>query len=145
VGWWIALQDAAAGNASLGMWRGSHHGRKGGRIRRRFVRDQDGGGTTFIENEGPGLPRGMEEEEEEEEGEHANAEDDLEILTVKAGDLVLIHGNVLHKSEKNTSPKSRFAYTFHVIESANGWEYDALNWLQPPAEGFSRLNDVLGS
>lgn len=142
VGWWIALQDAAAGNASLGMWRGSHRARKGGRIRRRFVRapPEDGGGTTFIENDGPGLPRGMEEVEGEEQ---ENTEEDLEILNVKAGDLVLIHGNVLHKSEKNTSLKSRFAYTFHVIETANGWEYDALNWLQPPAEGFSRLNDVL--
>jgi len=33
---------------------------------------------------------------------------------VKRGSLVLIHGNVLHKSEKNLSEKSRFIYTFHV-------------------------------
>jgi ectoine hydroxylase-related dioxygenase (phytanoyl-CoA dioxygenase family) len=63
----------------------------------------------------------------------------LEILDIKAGSLVLIHGNVLHKSEKNTSPNSRYAYTFHVIEGAEGWEYDARNWLQPPVEGFSKL------
>jgi hypothetical protein len=54
--------------------------------------------------------------------------------------LVLIHGNVLHKSEKNTSPRSRFAYTFHVIEGADGWDYDERNWLQPPEGGeFSKL------
>jgi ectoine hydroxylase-related dioxygenase (phytanoyl-CoA dioxygenase family) len=62
-------------------------------------------------------------------------------LDIKAGSLVLIHGNVLHKSEKNTGDKSRFAYTFHVIEGAEGWEYDKRNWLQPPesGEGFSKL------
>ena len=83
-------------------------------------------GTGFVENDGPGLPVGMEEEE-------------LEVLDIKAGSLVLIHGNVLHKSEKNTSPHSRFAYTFHVIEGADGWEYDGRNWLQPPEDGFSKL------
>jgi ectoine hydroxylase-related dioxygenase (phytanoyl-CoA dioxygenase family) len=69
-------------------------------------------------------------------------DDELEMLDVKAGTLVLIHGNVLHKSEKNTSDKSRFAYTFHVIEGADGWVYDERNWLQPPesGKGFTRLS-----
>jgi ectoine hydroxylase-related dioxygenase (phytanoyl-CoA dioxygenase family) len=98
----------------------------------------EGGGTTFITNEGPALPLGKEEDEME----NSQADEDFEILNVKAGDLVLIHGNVLHKSEKNTSDKSRFAYTFHVIEGAEGWTYDERNWLQPPEEGFSRLNAV---
>ncbi|KAL1968167.1 hypothetical protein VTN77DRAFT_2002 [Rasamsonia byssochlamydoides] len=156
VGWWIALQDAGPGNASLGMWKGSHRGRKGGHIRRRFVRAsaEEGGGTKFVANDGPGLPRGMEEEEEaaaaqdstEGPGRGVNEEDEsFETLSVKAGDLVLIHGNVLHKSEKNTSAKSRFAYTFHVIEGAEGWTYDERNWLQPPPEGFSRLTDAVVS
>jgi ectoine hydroxylase-related dioxygenase (phytanoyl-CoA dioxygenase family) len=56
---------------------------------------------------------------------------------VKAGTLVLIHGNILHKSEKNTSNKSRNIYTFHVIEGEE--RYDERNWLQPPEQGFSRL------
>jgi phytanoyl-CoA hydroxylase len=148
VGWWIALQDAGTGNASLGMWKGSHRGRKGGHIRRRFVRAsaEEGGGTTFIDNDGPALPKGMEEDASPEEIiDGTNESSDFEILSVKAGDLVLIHGNVLHKSEKNTSNKSRFAYTFHVIEGAEGWTYDERNWLQPPKEGFSRLNDVVVS
>ncbi|PYH87328.1 phytanoyl-CoA dioxygenase, partial [Aspergillus ellipticus CBS 707.79] len=34
VGWWFALQDAGPGNATLGMYRGSHRGEKGGRVRR---------------------------------------------------------------------------------------------------------------
>jgi phytanoyl-CoA hydroxylase len=33
----------------------------------------------------------------------------------KAGSLVLI-GRVVHKSERNLSENSRFAYTFHIIE-----------------------------
>ncbi|CAI7673243.1 unnamed protein product [Penicillium pancosmium] len=134
VGWWYALQDARPGNATLGMWKGSHKGAKGGHIARRFVRKVDGAGTEFVENMGPALPKGMEEEKVSEP-----SDEDLEILDIKAGSLVLIHGNVLHKSEKNTSPNSRFAYTFHVIEGAEGWEYDRRNWLQPPEEGFSRL------
>ncbi|EPS27069.1 Phytanoyl-CoA dioxygenase domain-containing protein 1 [Penicillium oxalicum] len=135
VGWWYALQDSGPGNATLGMWKGSHKGRKGGHITRRFVRKADNKGTEFIVNESSSLPKGMEEDKVEEP-----TDEDLEILTVKAGSLVLIHGNVLHKSEKNTSPRSRYAYTFHVIEGAEGWEYDKRNWLQPPESGFSRLN-----
>ncbi|OQD81899.1 hypothetical protein PENANT_c024G00207 [Penicillium antarcticum] len=134
VGWWYALQDASPKNGTLGMWKGSHTGAKGGHIKRRFVRGADGG-TEFIENEGPALPRGMEEEE----AGSGPSKEDLEILDIKAGSLVLIHGNVLHKSEKNTSERSRYAYTFHVIEGAEGWEYDERNWLQPPAGGFSKL------
>lgn len=58
------------------------------------------------------------------------------------GDLVLIHGSVLHKSSKNQSPHTRFAYTFHMIESPPHAEYDAKNWLQPtPALPFSRILD----
>lgn len=135
VGWWFALQDAGPGNATLGMWRGSHKGSRGGAIKRRFVRKRDGRGTEFVENDGPQLPKGMEEEQVEE-----LKDEDLEILSVKAGSLVLIHGNVLHQSDKNTSARSRFAYTFHVIEGAEGWVYDERNWLQPPEGGFSRLN-----
>jgi phytanoyl-CoA hydroxylase len=52
--------------------------------------------------------------------------------------LVLIHGNILHKSEKNVSQKGRIIYTFHVIEG-EGAAYDERNWLQPPKEGFTKL------
>ncbi|KAL4880995.1 hypothetical protein BJY04DRAFT_218517, partial [Aspergillus karnatakaensis] len=37
VGFWIALQDAGAGNATLGMYKGSHR-RRSGAVKRRFVR-----------------------------------------------------------------------------------------------------------
>jgi ectoine hydroxylase-related dioxygenase (phytanoyl-CoA dioxygenase family) len=35
------------------------------------------------------------------------------------GTLVLIHGEVVHKSEQNLSDQSRQAYTFHLMEAAD--------------------------
>lgn len=46
------------------------------------------------------------------------------------GSLVLIHGEVVHKSERNLSEYSRHAYTFHAIERAET-VYSTDNWLQP--------------
>jgi len=48
------------------------------------------------------------------------------ITSLTTGTLVIIHGNVLHKSEANRSKKSRYIYTFHVIEGEN--TYDDKNW-----------------
>ncbi|KAF3479916.1 phytanoyl-CoA dioxygenase [Arthroderma uncinatum] len=143
VGWWIALQDAGVENGTLGFWKGSH---KTGRVRRRFVRtksDADSGvagGTEFVEWDGPNLPTALDEESRGKE-DYVPEEKDYELVEIKTGSLVLIHGNVLHKSENNPSDKSRFAYAFHVIEGAEGWKYDERNWLQPPANGFTRLFD----
>ena len=44
--------------------------------------------------------------------------------------MVLIHGQVMHKSEANLSEKPRHAYTFHMIET-EGSVYSKENWLQP--------------
>ncbi|KAI4547483.1 hypothetical protein MG293_004038 [Ovis ammon polii] len=49
------------------------------------------------------------------------------------GALILIHGEVVHKSERNFSDRSRHAYTFHLMEAAGTvWSPD--NWLQPTPE-----------
>ena len=130
VGFWYALEDATMENGCLSFAAGSH---KRAPIRKRFVRSENGQGTTFIDNESASFPPGLQVEEEGED-----AKEEYTVGEVKAGTLVLIHGNILHKSEKNLSGKSRFIYTFHVIEGEN--EYDARNWLQPPKEGFSRLS-----
>lgn len=59
------------------------------------------------------------------------------------GDLVLIHGNVLHKSERNTSSQTRYAYTFHMIDSPPHAHYDEKNWLQPtPSMPFTKILDL---
>ena len=127
VGFWIALEDATVENGCLSFARGSH---KRAPVKSRFVRTDDGKGTGFADVEGAWFPKGSEAREEEREEEYTLGE-------VEAGTLVLIHGNLLHKSEKNASGKSRFIYTFHIIEGEN--DYDGRNWLQPPEKGFTRL------
>ncbi len=54
---------------------------------------------------------------------------------------MLIHGSVLHKSEKNTSDKPRLAYTFHVVDFKNGGaKWSPKNWLQlPEGSDFAKL------
>lgn len=97
-----------------------------------------------MDNEGAKFPKDLEHSADGEEGYEVVEKEDGEgreevydMGEVKAGTLVLIHGNILHKSEKNTSGKSRNIYTFHVIEGEG--EYDGRNWLQPPERGFSKL------
>lgn len=130
VGFWYALEDATVENGCLSFLPGSH---KTSEVEKRFVRKANGGGTEFIENEGRKFPLGKDfgTVDEEKEGEYILGE-------VKAGTLVLIHGNLLHKSEKNTSQKGRIIYTFHCIEGDDAI-YDEKNWLQPPKEGFTKL------
>ncbi|KAE9378084.1 phytanoyl-CoA dioxygenase [Stipitochalara longipes BDJ] len=128
VGFWYALEDATIENGCLSFLPGSH---KKAEIEKRFVRKRDGGGTEFVGNEGARFPVGKEFEAGETAGDYKFGE-------VRAGTLVLIHGNLLHKSEKNVSKKGRIIYTFHVIEG-EGTKYDKRNWLQPPKEGFTKL------
>lgn len=130
VGFWYALEDATKENGCLSFAKGSHKRKP---VEQRFVRRDDGKGTTFADVDGARFPKGSERRSTggpDEEG--------FTIGEVKAGTLVLIHGNIMHKSERNTSSKSRFIYTFHIIEGEH--VYDERNWLQPPEKGFSRLN-----
>lgn len=131
VGFWYALEDCTVENGCLSFAPGSH---RRAPIKDRFVRSADGKGTTFVANDGAEWPGDLTVDREP-------TEEVYELGEVKAGTLVLIHGNVLHTSEKNTSPKGRMIYTFHCIEGEN--EYDERNWLQPPEEGFTKLNDAL--
>ena len=150
VGWWIALEDATRENGCLSFKRGSHRRTP---VRERFVRVDAGGGkggegTGFEKVEGVEgrWPKGLEcQDEDEDQGENLKDEgegdgEEYELGEVEAGTLVLIHGNLLHKSEKNTSQKGRMIYTFHVIEGEE--EYDERNWLQVPGgpESFTRLD-----
>ena len=130
VGFWIALEDATMDNGCLSFAKGSH---RRAPVKSRFIRKEGGGGTGFEDVAGAKFPESLETEEREDDEE----EEGYEMGEVKAGTLVLIHGNLLHKSEKNLSGKSRFIYTFHVIEGEH--EYDSKNWLQPPDKGFTKL------
>ncbi|KAK0720774.1 hypothetical protein B0H67DRAFT_600170 [Lasiosphaeris hirsuta] len=121
VGFWYALEDATLENGCLSFLPGSH---RWAPIDRRLVRKAGDEGTEIVSNPEARFPP--------DEGEYVPGE-------VKAGSLVLIHGNLLHKSERNTSQKGRIIYTFHIIEGGEGSKYDERNWLQPPAEGFTKI------
>lgn len=131
VGFWIALEDATIENGCLSFAKGSH---RRAPVKSRFVRNE-GGGVGFDDVAGAKFPADLEIEKLEKE-----EEEEYEVGEVKAGTLVLIHGNLLHKSERNSSGKSRFIYTFHVIEGEN--DYDGRNWLQPPEKGFTTLYEA---
>jgi len=131
VGFWIALEDATVNNGCLSFAPGSH---RRAPVKERFVRKSDNSGTTFDRVEGDKQwPRDFEHDEAEKQEEYVLGE-------VKAGTLVLIHGNILHKSEKNLSQKGRIIYTFHCIEGEE--HYDERNWLQIPggAAAFTKLD-----
>jgi phytanoyl-CoA hydroxylase len=132
VGFWYALEDATNENGCLSFLKGSH---RWAPIRKRFVRKAGGAGTEFINNEGRMFPNGDEYRESKDDAQEQGV---YELGEVKAGSLVLIHGNLLHKSEKNTSSKGRIIYTFHVIEGHDA-VYNEKNWLQPPKGGFTNL------
>ncbi|XP_075041171.1 phytanoyl-CoA dioxygenase domain-containing protein 1 [Mixophyes fleayi] len=112
-GFWIAVEDATEENGCLWFIPGSH--RAG--ISRRMVRAPPGTipCTEFI-------------------GKERSYEDDQFVpAPVPQGGLVLIHGEVVHKSELNVSSKSRHAYSFHIMES-EGTTWSPENWLQPSPE-----------
>lgn len=92
-------------NGCLSFVPGSH---KRNRVASRFVRKPDGPGTTFEPVEG------VEKADIEWEKERWVTEE------CPAGTLVLINGLVIHKSERNRSPASRFIYTFRAFY-APGW------------------------
>ncbi|KAG8939585.1 hypothetical protein FRC04_006217 [Tulasnella sp. 424] len=127
LGFWFALEDCTPSNGALSFLPGSH---KTTPLKSRFVRLPQGG--TGFESL-PGTKETPTSDAKKEDGEYIQP-------PCPAGTLVLIHGSVLHKSEKNTSSKTRYAYTFHMIESEPYAQYDAKNWLQPTKEmPFSKL------
>ncbi|NWU81457.1 PHYD1 protein, partial [Onychorhynchus coronatus] len=107
LGFWIALEDATQENGCLWFIPGSHTNG----ITRRMVRAPSGASTCveFVGSE--------------------PAYDDSQFipLPVKKGGLILIHGEVVHKSELNSSESSRHAFTFHVME-AKGTSWSKENW-----------------
>ncbi|KAJ1720174.1 hypothetical protein LPJ53_005164 [Coemansia erecta] len=138
-GFWIALEDCTPANGCLEVIPGSH---RYSAIAQRFVRKQ----TSFVAPDGEEFPDGNELVQVEPafslfppERDCGQAAADAAPqpqpacvpLEVKAGSLVLIHGQLLHRSSHNHSDRSRWIYTFHIVEGA--YEYDARNWLQMPA------------
>ncbi|KAL6449795.1 PHYHD1 Phytanoyl-CoA dioxygenase domain-containing protein 1 [Candida maltosa Xu316] len=121
IGFWYALEDCTLENGCLAYIPGSH---KKYPVNKRFVRvDGDTKGCNFKYF-----------------SEDSEVNEEYQYVPCKAGSLILINNSVLHKSEKNRSAKSRYAYAFHVIDGTA--KYDQLNWLQVPYTGgtdFSKL------
>ena len=112
-GVWIALEDADIENACLWFAPGSH---TSGITRRMFRIENNGHIETTFEGEEPSL-----------------SVDKFVPVPVKKGSMVIIHGEVVHKSEANKSSRSRNIYTFHIYDAATSeWSRD--NWLQPSKE-----------
>ena len=113
-GIWVALEDAKVDNGCLWALPGGH---RTVALEKRFVRAgaTDADGTAFEQlTDGP--------VEVPAEG--------WVPLEAKAGTVVLLHGLLPHRSSPNTSPRSRAAYSLHLVEA--GARYPAENWLQRP-------------
>ena len=110
VGLWFALEDATIENGCLWVIPGGH----AAGLRSRFMR-ADGGGTRFETIDVSPWP-----------------EEKLVPLEVENGTLIVLHPLLPHLSRENRSPRSRHAYTLHVIDRSV--DYPKENWLQRSAE-----------
>jgi phytanoyl-CoA hydroxylase len=105
-GFWFALEDATVENGCMWAQPGGHAEPP----RKRFHRAA-GGGTSFELLDPRPLPQ------------------DREVpLEAPRGTCIVLHGLLPHRSGANRSPRSRQAYSIHVIEA--GARYRADNWLQ---------------
>jgi phytanoyl-CoA hydroxylase len=115
-GLWFALEDATQENGCLWAIPGGHQ--RG--LKSRFSR-AEGGGTRFSVYDKSAWPSNQ-----------------LIPLEVKKGTLIILNGLLPHMSLVNRSPKSRHAYTLHVMEA--NCHYPTDNWLQRapemPLQGF---------
>ncbi|KAG5244090.1 phytanoyl-CoA dioxygenase [Salix suchowensis] len=104
-GLWLALEDATLLNGCLWAIPGSH---KNG-LARRFLRGENG---VYFDQPSPSYDQ-----------------KDFVSIEVKAGSLVLIHGDLIHQSFENQSSKSRHAYSLHVVDT-NGCKWAPENWMR---------------
>jgi len=115
LGLWFALEDATRENGCMYAAKGGHRGP----LRTRFVREGERTETIILDP----TPLPM---------------DGLVPLEVAEGTLVVLHGLLPHGSASNRSPRSRHAYTLHVIDGRARYSPD--NWLRRapsmPLRGF---------
>lgn len=116
IGFWFALEDATIENGCVYFIPGGHRGP----LRQRNHRLDDGTSRTDVLSDEP------------------FDEDRKVAAEVSAGSLVIFDGRAPHMSGENRSPKSRHAYSLHVIDRR--CHYPADNWLQRgpelPLRGF---------
>jgi phytanoyl-CoA hydroxylase len=117
VGLWFALEDANQENGCLWAIPGGH---KLG-LKSRFARASEQGTKFETLDSTPWQV------------------DQLEPLEVRRGSLIVLHALLPHMSYANRSPRSRHAYTLHIMDGNS--IYPADNWLQRgremPLRGFA--------
>ena len=115
LGLWFAVEDATLENGCLWVLPGGH--RRG--LKSRWVRTENGMHFEMFDLS-------------------PWAEEELIPLEVKKGSLIVLNGLLPHRSLENRSPKSRHAYTLHIISGDSHYASD--NWLQRspqmPLRGF---------
>jgi len=115
LGLWFALEDATLENGCLWVLPGGHQ--RG--LKSRWVRTENGMQFETFDTS-------------------PWAEEELIPLDVKKGSLIVLNGLLPHRSLENRSPKSRHAYTLHIISGDSHYPSD--NWLQRsknmPLRGF---------
>ena len=115
LGLWFALEDATLENGCLWVLPGGHQ--RG--LKSRWVRTENGMQFETFDTS-------------------PWAEEELIPLEVKKGSLIVLNGLLPHRSLENRSPKSRHAYTLHIISGDSRYPSD--NWLQRsknmPLRGF---------
>ena len=110
VGFWIALEDADLENGCMWFAPGTHKSGIVGRLKRQCNGDSV---DTVYEGDVP-----------------STKPEAFVSVPVRKGSLVLIHGEVVHRSGANCSDRSRNIYTFHLYDAGTStWSED--NWLQP--------------
>jgi phytanoyl-CoA hydroxylase len=107
-GLWFALEDATIENGCLWAIPGGH--RRG--LKSRWLRTHEGRMEFEVYDTTPW------------------PESELVPLEVSKGSLILLHGLLPHRSFENRSPRSRHAYTLHLIGAEA--KYPSENWLQRP-------------
>lgn len=114
-GFWLALEDADESNGCLIAQPGGHRGP----LRQRFL-ERDGALALETLDDTP-YPA-----------------DGFVALPARKGTLVVLHGLLPHGSAANTSPRSRMAYTLHVVDGEAAWHPG--NWIRrrpdDPFRGF---------
>ena len=107
IGFWVALEDANKENGCLQAITGGHSIP----LKKRFKLSPNGGTEFEILDDSPW------------------PENTLDLLEVKAGTLIILHGQLPHYSSANTSDRSRQAFSLHLIDKNCHYAED--NWLKP--------------
>jgi len=104
IGLWFALEDANEHNGCLWALPGAHKGV----LKERFSRVNNN--LSFKDQKKVRWPHHQ-----------------FIPLRARAGDVIVLHGLLPHRSEQNRSSKTRFAYTLHFVDKLSYYPKD--NWL----------------